>query len=489
MFEHFLSNPDLFSEQAYVDGHWLSAVNGHTIDVFNPATGALIGTVPDCGRDTTRIAIEAAEKALVDWRTKTAVYRASLIEKWYDLILNNIHDLGLILTVEQGKPITEAKAEIKYAASFVKWFAEEGRRISGYDIASPEVSRRIMVMKEPVGVCAAITPWNFPAAMITRKCAPALAAGCTVVVKPSELTPYTALALAKLAEKAGIPSGVFNVVTGLPVEIGEEITSNPIVRKLSFTGSTNIGSLLMEQSAKTVKRLSLELGGNAPLIVFDDADLDLAIEGAIASKFRNAGQTCVCANRILVQDGIYDEFANRLEKAVSKFKIGDGQNENVTIGPLINAAAVNKVQDHIDDAIALGGTLMSLSTPDDMDKNKFIAPAVIRNATLDMRCAHEETFGPLAPLFRFKDEGEALRIANDTRYGLASYFYTENMHRAWRVAEKLEAGMVALNTGSLAMEMAPFGGVKSSGLGREGGAAGIEEYLELKAFHIAGLKP
>ena len=324
-----LSSSDLFCEQAYVDGQWVSAVGDNTVDVFNPANGELIGTVPDCGQDVTRRAIESAENAFVKWRKLTAGQRASFIEKWYDLIIENVQDLGRILTVEQGKPIAEAEGEIKYAASFVKWFAEEGRRINGYDVASPEANRRIMVMKEPVGVCAAITPWNFPAAMITRKCAPALAAGCTVVVKPSELTPYTALALAKLAEKAGIPAGVFNVVTGLPVEIGAEITSNPIVRKLSFTGSTKIGSLLMEQSAKTVKRLSLELGGNAPLIVFDDADLDLAIEGAIACKFRNAGQTCVCANRILVQDGIYDEFANRLEKAIAEFKIGDGQNEGV----------------------------------------------------------------------------------------------------------------------------------------------------------------
>ncbi|MAD28306.1 MAG: succinate-semialdehyde dehydrogenase (NADP(+)) [Woeseiaceae bacterium] len=483
-----LANPDFLCEQAYVDGEWISADKGRTVDVFNPATGELIGTVPDCGRDTTCQAIEAAEKAFVKWRKLTAGQRASFIEKWYDLIIENLQDLGRILTIEQGKPIAEAEGEIKYAASIVKWFAEEGRRINGYDVASPEANRRIMVMKEPVGVCAAITPWNFPAAMITRKCAPALAAGCTVVVKPSELTPYTALALAKLAEKASIPAGVFNVVTGLPVEIGAEITSNPIVRKLSFTGSTKIGSLLMEQSAKTVKRLSLELGGNAPLIVFDDADLDLAIEGAIASKFRNAGQTCICANRILVQSGIYDEFANKLEKVISEFKIGNGQSEGVTIGPLINATAVKKVQAHIDDALALGGKLMSVMTPVEMDKDKFIAPAVLRNATEDMLCAQEETFGPLAPLFRFKDEDEALRIANDTPYGLASYFYTEDMHRAWRVADKLEAGMVALNTGSLAMEMAPFGGVKSSGLGREGGAAGIEEYLELKAFHVAGLK-
>jgi succinate-semialdehyde dehydrogenase/glutarate-semialdehyde dehydrogenase len=344
------------------------------------------------------------------------------------------------------------------------------------------------VLKEPVGVCAAITPWNFPAAMITRKCAPALAAGCTVVVKPSELTPFSALALAKLAEEAGIPAGVFNVVTGYPKEIGAEITSSPIVRKLSFTGSTAIGSLLMEQSAKTVKRLSLELGGNAPLIVFDDADLDLAIEGALASKFRNAGQTCVCANRILVQDGVYDEFASRLEKAISEFRVGSGLSDEANIGPLINAAAVRKVEAHIEDAVTRGGEIFSAPIADGLDAGRFVTPVVVRNATKDMLCAREETFGPLAPLFRFSTEEEAIRMANDTSYGLASYFYTENIHRAWRVAGGLEAGMVALNTGSLAMEMAPFGGIKNSGLGREGGVAGIEEYLELKAFHMGGLK-
>lgn len=477
-----------FIEKAFVGGEWITASNNAIIDVVNPATGAVIGTVPDCGTENTRQAIEAANNAFKIWRKETAMHRAALVEKWYDLIIENIEELGRILTLEQGKPIPEAEGEIRYAASFVKWFAEEGRRISGYDIASPEASRKIMVMKEPVGVCAAITPWNFPAAMITRKCAPAIVAGCSVVVKPSELTPYTALALAKLAEMAGIPAGVFNVVTGAPTEIGAEITSNPIVRKLSFTGSTKVGSMLMEQCGKTVKRLSLELGGNAPFIIFDDADLDQAVEGVLASKFRNAGQTCVCANRILVQDGIYDEFASKLEKAISEFKIGNGDKKGATIGPLINDAAIEKVNSHIEDGISKGGKVFSIQMPTNVDGNRFVAPSVLRDATQEMLCASEETFGPLAPLFRFKEEDEAIKIANDTPYGLASYFFTEDLHRAWRVADKLETGMVGMNTGLMAMENAPFGGVKSSGLGREGGAEGIEEYLELKTFHMAGLK-
>ena len=388
------------------------------------------------------------------------------------------------MTAEQGKPLAEAAGEIRYAASFVKWFAEEGRRIRGHDVPAPTADRRILVRKEPIGVCAAITPWNFPAAMITRKVAPALAAGCTMIVKPSELTPFTALAIAALGLEAGLPAGVLNVVTGLPQEIGAELTGSAVVRKLSFTGSTRVGSLLMRQSADTVKKLSLELGGNAPFIVFDDADLDLAVEGAMASKFRNAGQTCVCANRLLVQSGIHDAFVERLGQAVAALRVGPGSAADTTIGPLINDAAKAKVETHVADALANGATIAaSAQTPEG-----YTQPVVLTGATDAMLLASEETFGPVAPIFRFEEEAEAIAIANATPYGLASYFYTNDLHRAWRVGEALDFGMVGLNTGSLAMEMAPFGGTKQSGLGREGGAEGIEEYLEIKAFHWAGLK-
>ena len=411
----------------------------------------------------------------------------SLLERWYALVVENASDLAMIMTVEQGKPLKEAEAEIHYAASFIKWFAEEGRRITGHIVTAPQADRRILVMKEPVGVSAAITPWNFPAATITRKCAPALVAGCPVVVKPSELTPYSALALASLAERAGFPPGVLNVVTGAPGAIGMELSSNPAVRQMSFTGSTSVGTLLMRQCAGTVKRLSLELGGNAPLIVFEDADLELALAGAMASKFRNAGQTCVCANRILVHDTIYHTFAARLRQAVENLKVGDGRVPGVTIGPLINSRAVEKVRAHIDDALMRGATALSRNHCG-LDATRFVDPIVLTEATTEMRLAQEETFGPVAPLFRFHNENEAIEIANATPYGLASYFYTENIHRAWRVAERLEAGLVALNTGTISMEMSPFGGMKQSGLGREGGQMGIEEYLETKAFHIAGIK-
>jgi succinate-semialdehyde dehydrogenase/glutarate-semialdehyde dehydrogenase len=448
-----LNNPALFVQHAFIGGEWTGARSGATLEVDNPATGAVLGTIADCGEADTQAAIDAARAAWPAWRARTAGERAALLERWHALVMANLADLARIMTAEQGKPLAEAEGEIRYAASFIKWFAEEGRRIDGSIIPAPEASRRILVMKEPVGVSAAITPWNFPAAMITRKCAPALAAGCPVVVKPSELTPYSALALAKLAEEAGFPRGVFNIVTGQAAPIGSVLTGSDTVRKLSFTGSTRVGALLMRQSADTIKRLSLELGGNAPLIVFDDADLDLAVAATMASKFRNAGQTCVCANRILVQDGVYDAFAEKLAKAVSALKVAPGDQQGSTIGPLINDAAVEKVEAHVDDALA-----------------------------------SEETFGPVAPLFRFTDEAEGIALANDTSFGLASYFYTENLHRAFRVGEQLEAGMVVLNTGSIAMEVAPFGGIKQSGLGREGAHAGIEEYLETKAFHIGGLK-
>ncbi|MEQ6332186.1 NAD-dependent succinate-semialdehyde dehydrogenase [Sphingobium sp. MK2] len=482
-----LNNPALFVERAYIGGAWVGAASGATVPVDNPATGAIIGTVPDCGEADTQAAIDAAEAAFPAWKARTAGDRAAMLERWHALVLENVADLGRIMTAEQGKPVAEAEGEIRYAASFIKWFAEEARRVEGGMIPAPEANRRILVMKEPVGVSAAITPWNFPSAMITRKCAPALAAGCPVVVKPSELTPYSALAMAKLAEEAGFPAGVFNIVTGMPTAIGGTLTASPVVRKLSFTGSTRVGALLMRQCADTIKRVSFELGGNAPLIVFDDADIDLAVASTMVSKFRNAGQTCVCANRILVQDSVYDQFAEKLAKAVSALTVAPGDQPGSTIGPLINAAAADKVKAHVEDALAQGATLFA-QAPEGATGERFARPVILTGATRNMRLAEEETFGPVAPLFRFTHEEEGIELANATSYGLASYFYTENLHRAFRVAERLEAGMVALNSGAIAMEVAPFGGVKMSGLGREGGRLGIEEYLETKAFHIAGLK-
>ena len=482
-----LTNPDLFVQRAYIGGEWSGARSGATMDVDNPATGAVIGTIPDCDEADAQTAIDAAQAAWSAWRARTAGDRAALLERWYALVMDNIADLGRIMTAEQGKPIAEAEGEIRYAASFIKWFAEEARRIDGGIIPAPEANRRILILKEPVGVSAAITPWNFPAAMITRKCAPALAAGCPVVVKPSELTPFSALALVKLAEEAGFPKGVINIVTGQAAPIGGVLTRSETVRKLSFTGSTHVGALLMRQSADTIKRLSLELGGNAPLLVFDDADLDLAVAATMASKFRNAGQTCVCANRILVQDGVYDAFAQKLAAAVSALKVAPGDQDGSTIGPLINRAAVEKVAAHVEDALAHGATIFA-KAPEGATGQRFATPLILTGATRDMRLASEETFGPVAPLFRFHDEAEGIALANDTSFGLASYFYTENLHRAFRVGERLEAGMVVLNTGGMAMEVAPFGGIKQSGLGREGAHAGIEEYLETKAFHIGGLK-
>ena len=481
-----LSDPSLFRQAALIDGEWIAACAGPSIAVTDPATGHVIGNVPDCSTAQTDDAIAAANAAFPGWRAHTAHERAALLEKWHALVLENLPDLALIMTAEQGKPLAEAQGEIRYAASFIKWFAEEGRRVGGRNVASPERDRRIIVLAEPVGVSAAITPWNFPAAMITRKCAPALAAGCPVVIKPSDLTPFTALALADLALRAGLPKGTINVVTGMPAAIGSAITASPIVRKLSFTGSTRVGALLMRQCADTIKRLSLELGGNAPLIVFEDADLDLAVRAAMASKFRNAGQTCVCANRLLVHNAVYEDFAARLGAAVSALHSAPGLEAGSTIGPLINPAAVSKVAAHLDDALTKGGTVLASGTG--RSDGNFLQPLLIGNANPDMLLASEETFGPIAPLFRFGDEAEALELANATPYGLASYFYTRDLSRAFRVAEQLEFGMVALNTGSLAMEMAPFGGVKQSGLGREGGQLGIEEYLETKAFHIGGLE-
>ncbi|MCD2178575.1 NAD-dependent succinate-semialdehyde dehydrogenase [Rhizobium sp. C1] len=481
-----LKDQSLLRQAGLIKGEWIAARSGKTVDVIDPATQAAIGTVPDMGGEETRAAIVAADAAFKVWKAKTNAERALIIEKWFDLMIENLEDLALILTSEQGKPLDEARGEIRYGASFVKWFAEEARRINGHTIPAPTRDRRIIVLKEAVGVCGIITPWNFPNAMITRKVAPALAAGCTVVIKPSEFTPYSALALGVLAERAGIPAGVINIVTGMPAEIGNELMANETVRKISFTGSTRVGSLLMRGAADSVKRLSLELGGNAPFIVFDDADLDLAIEGALASKFRNGGQTCVCANRILVQSGVYDAFAAKLKARVDAMKVGPGTETGVSIGPMINAAAIEKIERHVADALAKGAKIIT-ETPAMPDGAQYTAPLVLTGATTEMELATEETFGPVAPLFRFETEEEAIAIANGTPFGLASYFYTESMKRAWRVGEALEFGMVALNTGLISMEVAPFGGVKQSGLGREGAQMGIEEYLETKSFHMGGL--
>ncbi|SCB34458.1 NAD-dependent succinate-semialdehyde dehydrogenase [Rhizobium multihospitium] len=481
-----LKDKQLFRDKGLIDGLWVAATSGATVDVHDPSKQAAIGTVPDMGGVETRNAIAAAECAQRRWKRKTNAERAALLEAWHDLMLENVDDLALILTTEQGKPLDEARGEIRYGASFVKWFAEEARRINGHTIPSPTPDRRIIVLKEPVGVCGIITPWNFPNAMITRKVAPALAAGCTVVIKPSEFTPYSALALGVLAERAGIPAGVINIVTGMPTEIGNEMMRNETVRKISFTGSTRVGALLMRGAADSIKRLSLELGGNAPFIVFDDADLDLAVEGALASKFRNGGQTCVCANRLLVQAGVYDAFAAKLKAKVDAMKVGPGTEAGVSVGPMINRAAIEKIDRHVRDALAKGAKIITAARQLP-DGEQYTSPIVLTGATTEMELAGEETFGPVAPLFRFETEDEAIAIANGTPFGLASYFYTDNLKRAWRVGEALEFGMVGLNTGSVSMEVAPFGGVKQSGIGREGAQAGIEEYLEMKSFHMGGL--
>ena len=481
-----LKDPSLLRQQCYIDGAWCDADGGKTSDVKNPATGATLGTIPTMGAAETRRAIAAANAAWPAWRKKTAKERSVILRKWNDLMLENADDLALIMTAEQGKPLAESKGEIVYAASFIEWFAEEGKRIYGDTMPSPWPDRRIVVTKEPIGVCAAITPWNFPAAMITRKVGPALAAGCPMVVKPAELTPFSALALAVLAERAGIPAGVFSVVTGSSREIGAEMTSNPTVRKLTFTGSTQVGRILMEQCAPTIKKLSLELGGNAPFIVFDDADLDAAVEGALASKYRNAGQTCVCANRLYVQDGVYDAFAEKLVAAVAKLKVGNGQEPGVTQGPLIEEKAVAKVEQHIADALAKGGRLLAGGKRHALG-HSFFQPTVIADVTSDMLVAREETFGPLAPLFRFSTDDEVLALANDTEFGLAAYFYSRDIGRIWRIAEGLESGMVGVNSGLISNEIAPFGGVKQSGLGREGSKYGIEDYLVVKYICMGGI--
>ncbi|MDC8759565.1 NADP-dependent succinate-semialdehyde dehydrogenase [Janthinobacterium fluminis] len=481
-----LKDPSLLCQQGYIDGQWLNADSGERTEVKNPATGETLGSIPTMGADETRRAIAAAGAAWPAWRKKSAKERAAILRKWHDLMLENADDLALIMTAEQGKPLAEAKGEIVYAASFIEWFAEEGKRIYGDTMPSPWPDRRIVVTKEPIGVCAAITPWNFPAAMITRKVGPALAAGCPMVVKPAELTPFSALALAVLAERAGMPAGVFSVVTGNARAIGAEMTGNPAVRKLTFTGSTQVGRILMEQCAPTLKKLSLELGGNAPFIVFDDADLDAAVEGALASKYRNAGQTCVCANRLYVQDGVYEAFAAKLVAAVAGLKVGNGQEPGVTQGPLIEDKAVEKVEQHIADALAKGARLLAGGKRHALG-HSFFEPTVIADVTSDMLVAREETFGPLAPLFRFSTDDEVLALANDTEFGLAAYFYSRDIGRIWRIAEGLESGMVGVNSGLISNEIAPFGGVKQSGLGREGSKYGIEDYLVVKYICMGGI--
>jgi succinate-semialdehyde dehydrogenase/glutarate-semialdehyde dehydrogenase len=481
-----LKDPALLRKDAFVDGAWIGADSGKRFAVANPANGAKIAEVPDLGAAETRRAIAAANAAYPAWRAKSGKERAGVLRAWFNLLMANADDLAAIMVTEQGKPLAEAKGEVAYGGSFVEWFAEEAKRVYGDSIPTVWGDKRLFALKEPIGVCAAITPWNFPIAMITRKIAPALAAGCTVVAKPAEQTPLSALAIAELAARAGFPKGVLNIVTGDAVAIGGELTSNPVVRKLSFTGSTEIGKLLMRQCAGTVKKVSLELGGNAPFIVFDDADLDAAVEGAIASKYRNTGQTCVCANRFLIQDGVYEEFTSRLAQAVSALKVGDGFTPGVTQGPLIDRQALDKVEQHVADAkgkgarVVIGGKRHALG-------GTFYEPTVLANATTQMRLAREETFGPVSPLFRFKADDEAIKIANETEYGLASYFYSRDNRRIWRAAERLEYGMVGVNTGVISTEVAPFGGMKESGIGREGSKYGIEEYVEVKYVALGGL--
>ena len=481
-----LSDPSLLREQCYIDGTWVDADSRKTINVEDPANGEVIGTVPNMGATETARAIDAADVAFKSWSRMTAKERSKILRKWFDLMMENQEDLAVLMTREQGKPLLESRGEVAYGASFVEWFAEEGKRVYGDVIPTTAANRRLMVFKQPVGVCGAITPWNFPNAMITRKCAPALAAGCTVVVKPASFTPYSALALAELGERAGIPKGVFNVITGSAREVGGELTSNDKVRKLSFTGSTEVGKILMKQCADTVKKVSMELGGNAPLIVFDDADLDAAVKGAVACKFRNSGQTCVCTNRIYVQDKIYDAFAEKFAAAVKELKVGSGMDTGVTAGPLIEKAAIDKVEEHVSDATSKGAKVVTGGKPHPLG-GLFYEPTVLTECNDNMRITTEETFGPVAPLYRFKDEDEVIRLANKTEYGLASYFFARDVGRVIKVAEQLEAGIVSVNEGVFATEVAPFGGFKHSGVGREGSKYGIDEYLEIKFVNLGGI--
>jgi len=482
-----LKDPKLFRDRAYVDGAWVEADSRGRFEVKNPADGLLLGAVPNMGTVEAKRAIQAAHAALPAWRALTAKERSRILRKWYDLIIANADDLATILTTEQGKPLAEAKGEILYGASFVEWFAEEAKRVYGDVIPSPTNDRRLVVIKQPIGVVAAITPWNFPNAMITRKVAPGLAVGCTFVLKPAEQTPFSALALAELAERAGIPKGVLNIVTGDAVAIGQEMCASPTVKKVTFTGSTEVGRILMRQSADTIKKLSLELGGNAPFIVFDDADLDAAAEGALASKYRNAGQTCVCANRIYVQDSVYDEFARKLGEKVKTFKVGRGTEAGVTIGPLIDAQGLAKVEEHVADAVKKGARVVMGGKRHALG-GFFYEPTLLTEVTPDMKVSTEETFGPVAPLYRFKTDEEALKLANNTEFGLAAYFYARDIGRVWKVAEALETGMVGINVGIVANEVAPFGGVKQSGLGREGSRYGIDDFLEIKYLAMGGIQ-
>jgi len=481
-----LNDPSLFRQQCYIDGQWTDAHSAQSISVINPANGMKIGEVPNMGAAEAKAAVDAAETAFKSWRHTTAKQRAVMLRKLADLMIENQEDLAALMTLEQGKPLLESRGEIAYAASFFEWFAEEGKRMYGDVIPQHQSDRRIVVVKEPVGVCAAITPWNFPAAMITRKAGPALAAGCTIVIKPASATPFSALALCELAQRAGIPDGVINVITGSSSQIGGELTANSKVRKLTFTGSTEIGKILMRQCADTVKKISLELGGNAPFMVFDDADIDAAVDGAIQSKYRNSGQTCVCANRLLVQDGIYSEFCEKLALAVSEMKVGDGFGDDVQLGPLIDAAAVEKVEAHIHDAVGKGAKVAAGGSRHALGGN-FFSPTVLTDVKTDMAVANEETFGPLAPIFRFSSDDEAVKMANDTEFGLAAYLYTRDIGRIWRVSEAIEYGIVGINTGIISTEVAPFGGMKESGIGREGSKYGLDEFVEIKYLCMAGI--
>lgn len=479
-----LSNTNLLKEQAYINGEWVDADSGEKLEVNNPATGEIIATVPLMGTAETKRAIAAAEVAQKSWKKRPAKERCNILRKWYNLIMENQEDLARIITAEMGKPLAEARGEVAYGASYIEWYAEEAKRVYGSTIPAPSDDKRVLVMKQPIGVIASITPWNFPNAMITRKIAPALAVGCSSVMKPAEQTPLSALALCVLAEEAGIPAGLINCITGNPVEIGGEMTSNDIIRKVTFTGSTGVGRLLMSQSAQSIKKMGLELGGNAPFIVFDDADLDAAVEGAMISKYRNAGQTCVCANRIYVQAGVYDEFADKLAAKVKELKVGNGFEDGVSQGPLIDDKAVAKVEDHLKDAVEKGGEILCGGKRHALG-HSFFEPTIIKNVTKDMKVSREETFGPIAPLFKFDDVDDVIAQANDTEFGLASYFYSKDMSNIFRVAEELEYGMVGVNTGILSNEAAPFGGIKQSGLGREGSVYGLDDYLELKYVLLA----
>ena len=481
-----LKDTGLLRAALFVDGEWRAAIGGTTFEVRNPATGSLLATVANGGSADAEAAIDAADRAFKSWRMTTAEHRAQLLRRWFELMHEHQDDLALIMTSEQGKPLAEARGEILYAASYIEWFAEEGKRAYGELVPSPWTDKRILVKKEPVGVCAAITPWNFPAAMITRKVAPALAAGCSIVVKPAAQTPLSALAMAELASRAGIPAGVFNVVPGDAQAVGGVFTSSPLVRKLTFTGSTGVGKMLAAQCIPTLKKMSLELGGNAPFIVFDDADLDLAVEGAIASKYRNSGQTCVCANRLLVQDGVYDEFAKRLAVAVGKLVVGEGTTTGVSQGPLIDEPALTKVEMLVASAVAQGANVV-LGGKRHALGGTFYEPTIVTEVTAEMRIANEEIFGPVAPLVRFKTEADAIELANSTDVGLAAYFFSQNIARVWRVADAIEAGMVGINTGIISTAVAPFGGIKQSGTGREGSRHGLDEYLELKYLCIGGI--